>query len=157
MAKSTDETLTQPQAAALLGVSARRLRQRDSEENPPPKDAAGRYPCKLYGEWLKRDWRRGLGVTDDGTAYDQPGEVLFSEATVDELTGQVTMRGEFPNTKNLLLPGLYVRVAVEHRMASGLNPCAARNRPMATLARRPRSFNGRSRSRWPATAQEDLA
>ena len=50
---------------------------------------------------------------DDGTEYDQPGEVLFSEATVDELTGQVTMRGEFPNTKNLLLPGLYVRVAVE--------------------------------------------
>ena len=50
---------------------------------------------------------------DDGTEYEQPGEVLFSEATVDELTGQVTMRGEFPNTKNLLLPGLYVRVAVE--------------------------------------------
>lgn len=74
MAKSTNETLTQPQAAALLGVSPRRLRQRDSEENPPPKDAAGRYPCKQYGEWLKRDWRRGLGVTDDGTAYDYDAE-----------------------------------------------------------------------------------
>lgn len=50
---------------------------------------------------------------DDGSAYEQPGRLLFSEATVDELTGQVTLRGEFPNKDGDLLPGLYVRVAVE--------------------------------------------
>lgn len=50
---------------------------------------------------------------DDGSAYAEPGKLLFSEATVDALTGQVTMRGEFPNAKDELLPGLYVRVAVE--------------------------------------------
>lgn len=50
---------------------------------------------------------------DDGSEYDQPGRLLFSEATVDALTGQVTLRGEFPNSAGDLLPGLYVRVAVE--------------------------------------------
>lgn len=50
---------------------------------------------------------------DDGSAYAEAGQLLFSEATVDALTGQVTLRGEFPNAKGDLLPGLYVRVAVE--------------------------------------------
>lgn len=50
---------------------------------------------------------------DDGSTYAEAGQLLFSEATVDALTGQVTMRGEFPNAKGDLLPGLYVRVAVE--------------------------------------------
>lgn len=52
-------------------------------------------------------------IFDDGSQYDQLGRLLFSEATVDELTGQVTLRGEFPNAAGDLLPGLYVRVAVE--------------------------------------------
>jgi membrane fusion protein (multidrug efflux system) len=50
---------------------------------------------------------------DDGTEYPHPGRLLFSEATVDEMTGQVTMRAEFPNPDGDLLPGLYVRVLIE--------------------------------------------
>jgi membrane fusion protein (multidrug efflux system) len=50
---------------------------------------------------------------DDGTEYPQPGRLLFSEATVDEMTGQVTMRAEFPNPDGDLLPGLYVRILIE--------------------------------------------
>lgn len=50
---------------------------------------------------------------DDGTLYDKPGKLLFSEAAVDALTGQVTMRGEFPNEDDDLLPGLYVRISIE--------------------------------------------
>lgn len=52
-------------------------------------------------------------IYDDGSSYPQPGKLLFSEAAVDELTGQVTLRGEFPNAEGDLLPGLFVRVAVE--------------------------------------------
>src|SRR5690606_27811802 len=37
---------------------------------------------------------------DDGTAYGHIGKLLFSEAAVDETTGQVTLRGEFPNPDN---------------------------------------------------------
>jgi membrane fusion protein (multidrug efflux system) len=50
---------------------------------------------------------------DDGSAYKHPGRLLFSEATVDATTGQVTLRGEFPNPEGDLLPGMYVRVVIE--------------------------------------------
>jgi membrane fusion protein (multidrug efflux system) len=50
---------------------------------------------------------------DDGTPYRQPGRLLFSETTVDPTTGQVTLRGEFPNPDGDLLPGMYVRVQIE--------------------------------------------
>ncbi|WP_371424322.1 efflux RND transporter periplasmic adaptor subunit [Tardiphaga sp.] len=52
-------------------------------------------------------------VLDDGTIYSHPGRLLFSEAKVDTFTGQVTLRGEFPNPKRELLPGMYVRVQIE--------------------------------------------
>ncbi|MFB9224621.1 efflux RND transporter periplasmic adaptor subunit [Paracoccus cavernae] len=56
-------------------------------------------------------------IYDDGSVYDKPGRLLFSEATVDPLTGQVTMRGEFPNPDGDLLPGLYVRISIEQAIA----------------------------------------
>lgn len=52
-------------------------------------------------------------IFDDGTAYKHQGKLLFSEAAVDETTGQVTLRGEFPNADNDLLPGMYVRVQIQ--------------------------------------------
>ena len=52
-------------------------------------------------------------VLDDGSIYRLPGKLLFSEARVDAHTGQVTLRGEFPNPKRELLPGMYVRVQIE--------------------------------------------
>lgn len=52
-------------------------------------------------------------IYDDGTTYAEPGKLLFSEATVDPSTGQVTMRAEFPNKDGDLLPGLYVRISIE--------------------------------------------
>ncbi|MBN9075758.1 MAG: efflux transporter periplasmic adaptor subunit [Rhizobiales bacterium 65-79] len=50
---------------------------------------------------------------DDGSEYPRPGRLLFSESTVDETTGQITMRAEFPNPDGDLLPGMYVRVLIE--------------------------------------------
>ncbi|MGH6761141.1 MAG: efflux RND transporter periplasmic adaptor subunit [Phyllobacterium sp.] len=50
---------------------------------------------------------------DDGSDYKHGGRLLFSEAAVDETTGQVTLRGEFPNPDGDLLPGMYVRVLIE--------------------------------------------
>lgn len=49
-------------------------------------------------------------VLEDGTLYDQPGELLFSDLSVDASTGQITLRAEVPNPGGVLLPGLYVRV-----------------------------------------------
>jgi membrane fusion protein (multidrug efflux system) len=52
-------------------------------------------------------------VLDDGTLYPLAGKLLFSDASVDPGTGQVTLRGEFPNPKGDLLPGMYVRVQIQ--------------------------------------------
>jgi membrane fusion protein (multidrug efflux system) len=57
-------------------------------------------------------------VLDDGDHYPLPGKLLFSEAKVDAHTGQVTLRGEFPNPKRVLLPGMYVRVQIEQGIDS---------------------------------------
>ena len=53
---------------------------------------------------------------DDGSAYPHPGRLLFSEATVERTSGQVTLRAEFPNPDGVLLPGMYVRVFVDQAM-----------------------------------------
>ena len=48
-------------------------------------------------------------VLEDGSPYDLPGRVSFSEAIVDPATGTVTLRARFPNPSGLLLPGMFVR------------------------------------------------
>lgn len=45
---------------------------------------------------------------DDGSDYAAVGTVEFSEVTVNEATGTVTLRARFPNPKGLLLPGMFV-------------------------------------------------
>ena len=45
---------------------------------------------------------------EDGSEYPQTGQVQFSEVTVDEATGSVTLRARFPNPQGLLLPGMFV-------------------------------------------------
>lgn len=57
-------------------------------------------------------------VLDDGSIYPIPGKLLFSDAKVDAHTGQVTLRGEFPNPDRILLPGMYVRVQIEQGIDS---------------------------------------
>ncbi|MFH0302233.1 efflux RND transporter periplasmic adaptor subunit [Bradyrhizobium sp. 31Argb] len=57
-------------------------------------------------------------LQDDGTIYPIPGKLLFSDAKVDAYTGQVTLRGEFPNPRRELLPGMYVRVLIEQGIDS---------------------------------------
>lgn len=47
-------------------------------------------------------------VLEDGTVYPVTGRLALSEAKVDESTGAVTLRAVFPNTNNVLLPGMYV-------------------------------------------------
>jgi membrane fusion protein, multidrug efflux system len=49
-------------------------------------------------------------LLEDGSAYAQPGKLLFSDLTVDPTSGQITLRAEVPNPNGLLLPGMYVRV-----------------------------------------------
>lgn len=50
---------------------------------------------------------------DDGSVYPLKGRLKFAEVAVDESTGGVTMRAQFPNPKGVLLPGMYVRAELD--------------------------------------------
>ena len=69
-------------------------------------------------ERIAPDAARVRLLLDDGTPYAATGKLLFSEAKVDAHTGQVTLRGQFPNPKRELLPGMYVRVLIEQGIDS---------------------------------------
>ncbi|MBB5392522.1 membrane fusion protein (multidrug efflux system) [Herbaspirillum sp. SJZ102] len=52
-------------------------------------------------------------LLENGQPYPLPGKLLFSDITVDEATGSISLRAEFPNPKRVLLPGTYVRAKIE--------------------------------------------
>lgn len=52
-------------------------------------------------------------MLDDGTPYALEGKLEFSDVTVDQGTGTVTLRAVFPNPKHDLLPGMFVRAILE--------------------------------------------
>jgi membrane fusion protein (multidrug efflux system) len=52
-------------------------------------------------------------ILEDGSAYPLPGHLDFSEVTVDQSTGSITLRATFPNPKQTLLPGMFVRAILE--------------------------------------------
>lgn len=51
-------------------------------------------------------------ILEDGTIYEHPGKLQFSEVSVDTGTGSVTLRAVFPNPGHELLPGMFVRALV---------------------------------------------
>ncbi|VYT83216.1 multidrug efflux RND transporter periplasmic adaptor subunit AcrA [Metakosakonia massiliensis] len=59
-------------------------------------------------------------VSNDGTKFPQTGTLEFSDVTVDQTTGSITLRAIFPNPDMTLLPGLFVRAKLEE----GTNPNA---------------------------------
>lgn len=50
---------------------------------------------------------------EDGSSYPYSGKLQFSDVTVDQGTGAITLRAVFPNPHADLLPGMYVRAVVE--------------------------------------------
>jgi len=52
-------------------------------------------------------------ILEDGTPYPLEGTLEFSDVTVEETTGAITMRALFPNPESVLLPGMYVRAITE--------------------------------------------
>lgn len=56
-------------------------------------------------------------LLDNGSQYKQAGTLEFSDVTVDETTGSITLRAVFPNPDDALLPGMFVRA----RLDEGVN------------------------------------
>lgn len=75
-------------------------------ENGTLKQSAGKANARL--------------LLENGTEYAEAGTLEFSDVTVDETTGSITLRAIFPNPQHNLLPGMFVRA----RLDSGVNPTA---------------------------------
>ncbi len=52
-------------------------------------------------------------VSVDNVDYVAKGKLLFSDITVDQKSGQVSLRSEFPNDDGMLLPGMFVRIKLK--------------------------------------------
>jgi membrane fusion protein (multidrug efflux system) len=69
----------------------------------------------VQGGHLTRNGPASARVTlqlDNGESYPQAGTLQFSEVTVDQSTGAVTLRAIFPNPDGILLPGMFVRATI---------------------------------------------
>ncbi|SDE70453.1 membrane fusion protein, multidrug efflux system [Salipiger thiooxidans] len=55
----------------------------------------------------------------DGEIYEHAGYLAAAEPHVNELTGVIVLRLEFPNPERLLLPGMYVQVEVPQGQING--------------------------------------
>jgi membrane fusion protein (multidrug efflux system) len=52
-------------------------------------------------------------ILEDGTTYSQKGTFQFRDVTVDPTTGSVILRIVFPNSEDVLLPGMFVRAILK--------------------------------------------
>ncbi|QMM54474.1 efflux RND transporter periplasmic adaptor subunit [Enterobacter sp. RHB15-C17] len=52
-------------------------------------------------------------LMENGQPYAENGTLQFSDVTVDESTGSITLRAVFPNPKHMLLPGMFVRARID--------------------------------------------
>ncbi|HAB23610.1 MULTISPECIES: efflux RND transporter periplasmic adaptor subunit [Pantoea] len=71
-------------------------------------------------------------LMQDGSESPQKGTLEFSDVTVDETTGSITLRAIVPNPDHKLLPGMFVRA----RLEEGTNPNALLV-PQQAVARTP--------------------
>ena len=49
---------------------------------------------------------------ENGAMYPHEGRFQFTDVSVDESTGMVSLRALFPNPEHILLPGMYVRAVI---------------------------------------------
>jgi membrane fusion protein (multidrug efflux system) len=56
-------------------------------------------------------------VLEDGSLYPIEGKLEFSEVSVDQTTGSVTLRAVFPNPDHTLLPGMFVHARLQSGVA----------------------------------------
>jgi len=52
-------------------------------------------------------------ILSDGTIYEQTGSINFANRQIDPSTGSLLVQAEFPNSKQLLRPGQFVKVRIQ--------------------------------------------
>ena len=69
-------------------------------------------------------------VLEDGSIYPHKGRLLFTDKVVDPSTGALTMRAVFPNSKQVLMPGMFATI----RFPQALSESAIKLPQRAVLA-----------------------
>ncbi len=71
---------------------------------------------RAMGGGIAPEHSRVTLLLEDGSEYEHIGKLLFSDVTVDESTGMIGLRAEFPNPEGLLLPGMFARARVNRKV-----------------------------------------
>ena len=58
-------------------------------------------------------------ILEDGSTYGFTGSIQFSEVTVNEATGTVTLRAQFANPQGILMPGMFVQAVFDQAVEPG--------------------------------------
>lgn len=85
------------QAVDELRGLRKQMGMRDDDDRSQPEEIKTRVNLRL----------------SDGSVYPETGTLRFADVGVDEGTGTVTIRAEFPNDSRELLPGMFVRAVVD--------------------------------------------
>ncbi len=64
-------------------------------------------------EGMRNRGKLDVVLSLENVNYTAKGKLLFSDVTVDQETGQVSLRCEFSNKDGMLLPGMFVRIRIE--------------------------------------------
>ena len=114
--------ISQVTPGAYVQASAATLMSTVQELDPMYVDLT---QSSLDGLKLRRDVQEGRLKTsgpdaakvtlilEDGRTYSEKGKLQFSDVTVDQSTGSVTVRALFQNKDRVLLPGMFVRARIE--------------------------------------------
>jgi membrane fusion protein (multidrug efflux system) len=114
--------ISQVTPGAYVQASAATLMSTVQELDPMYVDLT---QSSLDGLKLRRDVQEGRLKTtgpdaakvtlilEDGRTYPEKGKLQFSDVTVDQSTGSVTVRALFQNKDRVLLPGMFVRAHIE--------------------------------------------
>jgi membrane fusion protein, multidrug efflux system len=89
---------------------------------------------RLLGtDGMKSGSRKVSLKLENGDHYAEYGTLKFQEVAVDQATGSVTLRAQFPNPRGDLLPGMYVRAVLDEAVNS-----SALLAPQLSISRDPR-------------------
>ncbi len=59
-------------------------------------------------------------LLEDGSAYTRTGRIYFTDMAIDPATGSVSLRAEFSNPQQELLPGMFVRLRFPEAIAANV-------------------------------------
>ncbi len=111
--------LMKSQAAELAGMTQAGLSSAMKGGNPPPMAADG-YPCREYGEWLRKRALADVGFSSTGECYDLKAEqarLNFHQANIRQLE-ESELRGELLRAEQVLQEWQNVITNVRARLLS---------------------------------------